>query len=257
MNSAFPATVSIDSLVKTFDGTDVALRGVSIDLQPGSLTALVGQSGSGKSTLLKAISGLVLPDKGSVEVFGQRIDKASQKLLRRLRSDIAFVFQGFALVGRLTALENVLMGSLGRLRLPRLGIASYPRAFRQFGMQCLTRVGLADFAFRRVDTLSGGQMQRVAVARALMQRPKLLLADEPIASLDPENAKEVMDLIATLCRQDNITALVSLHQLEFALSWSDRIIALKAGQVVLDGATRTLSPVELNKVYSKTHSSES
>jgi phosphonate transport system ATP-binding protein len=251
MTTGLLATVAIDSLVKRFDGKDIALLGVSFELRPGSLTALVGPSGSGKSTLLKAISGIVTSDIGSVTVFDQNIGKLRRGGLRKLRRDIAFVFQNFALVGRLTALENVLMGSLGLLRLPRLGIASYPKDFRKFGMQCLDRVGLSDFAFRRVDTLSGGQMQRVAVARALMQRPKLLLADEPIASLDPESAREVMDLIARLCREDGITSLVSLHQVEFALGWSDRIIALKSGRIVFDRETSTVSPVELAMVYSK------
>lgn len=251
MGSVPAAPVSVKNLVKTFDGSQIALRGVSFDLQQGSLTALVGQSGSGKSTLLRAIAGLVLPDSGTLEVFGQRIDRVRQQRLRKLRSEIAFVFQDFALVGRLTALENVLMGGLGRLRLPRLGVSSYPKSFHNYGIQCLSRVGLADLAYRRADTMSGGQIQRVAVARALMQRPKLLLADEPIASLDPENSREVMDLITNLCREDNLTALVSLHQVEFALSWSDRVIALNLGQVVLDRATNTISNDELASVYFK------
>lgn len=186
--------ISAGTVTKRF-GDTVALDEVSLDVHRSELLVLVGLSGSGKSTLLRCLNGLHQVSSGSVEVGGTRVDLASRRQLRALRRNVGFIFQNFNLVGRLSCLENVLIGGLGRLTLPRYGALTYPKRMRADARAHLERVGLADFADRRADSLSGGQQQRVAIARTLMQRPRLVLADEPVASLDPENASVVMDLL--------------------------------------------------------------
>ncbi|NDG35874.1 MAG: ATP-binding cassette domain-containing protein, partial [Betaproteobacteria bacterium] len=169
--------------------------------------------------------------------------------LRELRRDIGFVFQLFGLVGRATCLENVLTGALGRLRGPRYGIWSYPKQMRREAFEHLDRVGLASQAYQRADTLSGGQMQRVAIARSLMQHPKIMLADEPVASLDPESSKRVMDSMTSLCQAHGMTLLVSLHQVHVAKQYCPRIIAMREGQVLLDANQDAFDEAFLSQLY--------
>lgn len=242
--------LSVRNLIKEFDrGAVAALRDVSFDVVPGSVTVLVGRSGAGKTTLLRCINGLEKPTGGTVTVFGNDLDTLSSSELRALRRRIGFVFQGFNLVGRATALENVLSGALGRLRGPRYGVMSYGADLRKEAIQYLDRVGLADKAFQRADTLSGGQQQRVAIARMLFQKPELVLADEPVASLDPESARQVLALFIELCHEEGLTVLCSLHQVGLATGWADRIIGLKDGRIVLDRAVSELGADEARLVY--------
>ena len=227
--------VKVTNLVKTFDnGSVTALDQVSITVPTGQLLVIIGLSGAGKSTLLRHLNGLHLPTEGSVEVLGQDVPALTRPELRHLRRDIGFVFQQFNIVGRVTCIENVLSGALGRIRGPRIGAMMYPKWLRIEAFEQLQRVGLADRAWQRTDTLSGGQQQRVAIARSLMQKPKLVLADEPVASLDPEISGQVMDLLVQCCIEDNITVICSLHQVELALGWTDRLIGLRDGKVVMD-----------------------
>ncbi len=227
--------VKVTNLVKTFDnGSVTALDHVSITVPTGQLLVIIGLSGAGKSTLLRHLNGLHLPTEGSVEVLGQDVPALTRPELRHLRRDIGFVFQQFNIVGRVTCIENVLSGALGRIRGPRVGAIMYPKSLRVEAFEQLDRVGLADRAWQRTDTLSGGQQQRVAIARSLMQKPKLVLADEPVASLDPEISGQVMDLLVQCCIEDNITVICSLHQVELALGWTDRLIGLRDGKVVMD-----------------------
>ena len=176
--------------------------------------------------------------------------------LRALRRRIGFVFQQFHLVGSQTVLENVCTGALGRLRGPRLGLPTYPRAIREEALAQLDRVGLADRAFQRADTLSGGQQQRVAIARAMLQRPEVLLADEPVASLDPESAHQVMELIREVAAEERLTVLCSLHQVDLALSWGDRIVGLRTGRVVMDSPVAELDRDEAMAVYARVGSAD-
>lgn len=162
---------------------------------------------------------------------------------------MAFIFQHFNLVGRLSAIENVLSGALGAVRGPRYGLMAYPDEMRQEAMAHLERVGLAEKAFQRANTLSGGQQQRVGIARALMQKPDLVLADEPVASLDPESSMQVMTLLKELTEEENLTVVCSLHQVELAIGWADRMIGLRGGQIVLDQDARSLSPEEASVIY--------
>lgn len=247
-----PGTVvALDRVTKRFGAETLALNEVSLDVAPGEVVVLLGLSGSGKSTLLRHVDGLHRPTAGTVRVLGTDAGQAAGGELRRLRRRIGFVFQQFHLVGSLTVLENVCTGALGRLRGPRLGLLSYPRRLRREALEHLDRVGLAEQALQRADTLSGGQQQRAAVARALMQHPEILLADEPVASLDPESAAQVMRLIRDISEERRLTVVCSLHQVDLALSWGDRVVGLRAGSVVLDMPVRNLAREEVMTVYSR------
>lgn len=240
--------VHVDGLTKRF-GNTLAVDEVSLDVHRSELVVLLGLSGSGKSTFLRCLNGLHPAPSGVVDVVGHRVDRAGRAEMRALRREVGFVFQHFNLVGRISCLENVLLGGLGRLRYPRYGALTYPKRMRQEALEHLDRVGLADLADRRADTLSGGQQQRVAIARTLMQKPVLLLADEPVASLDPENAGVVMDLLFQVCVEEKLTILCTLHQVDLALGWAHRIVGLRGGQKVLDRSTVGLDRDEVMDVY--------
>lgn len=240
--------VEITGLTKRF-GDTTALRDVSLRVGQGEVVVLLGLSGSGKSTLLRHVDALEFPTSGSVRVDGTEVHRLTGRRLRELRSRVGFVFQQFELVPALTVLENVLTGALATLRGPRLGLWSYPRGLRRTALGHLDRVGLLDRAYQRADTLSGGQQQRVAIARALMQDPTVLLADEPVASLDPESSGQVMRLIREIAADRGLTVLCSLHQVDLALSWADRIIGLRHGEVVLDTRTDGLGKAEVMEIY--------
>lgn len=249
INATASPVVQLRNVSKQFVNGPLALDDVSFDMPSGQLLCLIGLSGSGKSTLLRHLNGLHHPTNGSVTVMGVDVVNAKRPELRLLRRDVGFVFQQFGLVGRLSCLENVLSGALGRLRAPRFGVFSYSKALRRQALDHLDRVGLADRAFQRADTLSGGQMQRVAIARTLMQQPKLLLADEPVASLDPESSGQVMDLLFRIVIEEQLSVICTLHQVELAMGWANRIIALRDGKTVLDRAVADLDQNEVMEVY--------
>lgn len=248
--STTAAAIRVTGLTKKF-GSHTALRDMNLEVPAGQLVALVGESGSGKSTLLRHLNGLHQPTTGTVEVLGVDVGSVRGPGLRALRRRVGFVFQQFHLVGVSTCLENVLTGSLGRLRGPRPGVIGYPVAERREALAQLERVGLGDRAYQRTDTLSGGQQQRVAIARALMQRPQLMLADEPVASLDPETSAQVMDLLLGICHERNLTVLCSLHQVEMALGWCQRVVGLRDGRVALDAPAQDLRTSDLRDFYLK------
>ena len=234
---------------KTFPNGTRALKNVSIDVPERQMLSLVGLSGSGKSTFLRVVNGLLPASEGQMEVLGVEMEGASRQQIRAVRRDVGFVFQQFGLVGRLTAIENVLTGALGRLRFPRFGVISYPLKLRKKALEQLDRVGMADYAFQRADTLSGGQMQRVAIARSLLQEPKILLADEPVASLDPESSQQVMEVMFRIVAEDHLTVIVTLHQVELARGWADRIVGLRDGEVVMDRFTSDITDEQIRDVY--------
>jgi phosphonate transport system ATP-binding protein len=249
MTSTTPL-ISVSGVTKDF-GSTRALHDVDLTVAPGEVVVLLGLSGSGKSTLLRHLDGLELPTAGRVEVLGQDIAGLAPRALRALRGRVGMIFQQFELVPSLTVLENVLTGALARLRGPRLGLWAYPRALRRVALTHLDRVGLLDKAYQRADQLSGGQQQRVAIARALMQDPQILLADEPVASLDPESSDQVMRLIREIAADDGLTVVCSLHQVDLALSWGDRIVGLRNGEVVLDTTTNGLGKAEVMEIYGR------
>lgn len=247
MSSTAPVTFS--NVTKQFNPEVRGLDGVSIDVQANNVTTLLGLSGSGKSTLLRHVNGLQRPTRGEITTLGTRVDSASEKHLRRLRSRIGFIFQHFHLVPSMSVLENVCTGRLGDLNGPRLSLMMYPKHVRREALEQLDRVGLADRAFQRADTLSGGQQQRVAIARALIQKPELLLADEPVASLDPISSKQVMELISRIAHEESLTVLISLHQVEIALEYSDHIIGLQGGKVVVNRASEEIGRDAAYEIY--------
>ncbi|WP_285115271.1 phosphonate ABC transporter ATP-binding protein [Leifsonia sp. fls2-241-R2A-40a] len=242
--------IEVTGVTKRFAET-TALDDVSLTVARGEIVVLLGLSGSGKSTLLRHLDGLELPTSGDVRVLGQSVPGLRGRGLRALRSRVGFIFQQFELVGPLSVLENVLTGALATLRGPRLGVFSYPASLRRRAQAHLERVGLADKAYQRADTLSGGQQQRVAIARALMQEPEVLLADEPVASLDPESSEQVMNLIREIALDDGLTVVCSLHQVDLALGWGDRIVGLRHGSVVLDTPTSGLDKAQVMEIYGR------
>ena len=245
--------VRIKGLRKTFANGHVALDGVDLEVLPGEMVAVIGASGSGKSTLLRHIAGLTPGDRGYsfIEVNGEIVQRNGRLSgdIRRIRAGIGFVFQQFNLVGRLPVIVNVLAGTLHRAPLWRSVVRWFQNHEIDAGIEALRRVGIADFATRRASTLSGGQQQRAAIARALVQRARLVLADEPIASLDPESSRKVMEILATINRIDGCTVLVSLHQVNVAMKYCPRTVALHRGKVVYDGPSAALTPALLRDLY--------
>ncbi len=249
------AAVEVRNLSKTFQGGRKSLDNVSLQIAPGEMVALIGASGSGKSTLLRHLAGLVAGDRAAgdcmVSVGGQSVQDEGRisAEVRRIRGNVGFVFQQFNLVNRLSVITNVLIGTLSRLPLWRTLTFRFPEEERRLAIAALQRVGIADWAFQRAASLSGGQQQRAAIARAMVQRAKLVLADEPIASLDPEAARRVMESLAELNRVDGVTVLVSLHQVQFAMRYCPRTVALRDGKVVFDGPSAALTPEKLGELY--------
>lgn len=244
------AVIDVRRVTKRF-GDTTALRDVSLMVHGGEIVALLGLSGSGKSTLLRHLDGLERPEAGAVRVLDEDVPVLGGRALRALRGRVGFVFQQFELVGPLTVLENVLTGALFRMRGPRLGLWSYGRTHKLAALAHLDRVGLIAQAYQRADTLSGGQQQRVAIARALMQNPSILLADEPVASLDPESSAQIMTLIRDIGRDNGLTVVCSLHQVDVALAWADRIVGLRHGEVVLDTPTAGISKAQVMEIYGR------
>jgi len=250
--AARPRIVSVDRVVKRFGGieTPPVLKGVDLTVADGEAVALLGSNGAGKSTLLRCLPGLTPVNEGTITIFGEAVGALRGAGLRRLRSRIGFVFQRHNLSTRLSVLSNVVHGAQGRLSAWRVSNqATAPGIVREEAMDCLDQVGLADMAQRRADRLSGGQSQRVAVARALMQRPSLVLADEPVASLDPAAAEDVMTLFARLMRDRGITLIFTSHDVDQAIGFSDRVVALKAGRVALDRQAALVKPGDLEWIY--------
>ncbi|MBU6271705.1 MAG: phosphonate ABC transporter ATP-binding protein [Betaproteobacteria bacterium] len=215
-------------------GAATAVDSVSLAVRPGEFVVLLGPSGAGKSTVFRCLSGLVRPESGEARVLGQRVDRLGARALREVRRSIGLVFQQHNLIGRLRAIDNVLTGCLAEAPLWRVLARRFARKDRQLALACLDRVGLLEKAWQRADSLSGGQQQRVAIARVLAQRGRVLLADEPVASLDPESARQVLELLASVARQEGMAVLCSLHQVGLAREFADRLIGLRQGRVVFD-----------------------
>ncbi|WP_426010963.1 phosphonate ABC transporter ATP-binding protein [Caulobacter sp. DWR2-3-1b2] len=250
--------LSIRAASKTF-GSRRALDAVSLDVSRGEMIALIGPSGSGKSTLLRSIDGLQTVDaplngkegEGVITAFGGPVQAKGRVSdhVRKARVRIGFIAQQFNLVGRLSLFTNVALGSLGRIGPVRGFFGAWPAETRLAAMAALHRVGVADYAAQRANTLSGGQQQRGAIARALVQKAKIILADEPVASLDPVSARKVMEILRDLNKSDGLTVVVTLHQVDYALRYCDRVVALKAGQKVYDGPTDGLDRAKLIDIY--------
>ncbi|MGL3805489.1 phosphonate ABC transporter ATP-binding protein [Paeniglutamicibacter sp. R2-26] len=243
-----PAVLAVKDLTVTYPNGFTALRDFTLDVRPGEIVSLLGHSGSGKSTFMKAVTGMAPATATQLSVAGAEVTGATGARLRAVRSEIGYVFQHFNLVPRLSALTNVLTGGLYEAGpLNRIGL--FPRAQRVRALELLDRVGLADKAAHRADSLSGGQQQRVAIARALMQDPKVILADEPVASLDPRLAGSVLSLMRQIAHEDSIPVVVSLHVVELARRYTDRFVALDAGTATHRGAIGDLDDEMVAGIY--------
>ncbi|MED5537461.1 MAG: phosphonate ABC transporter ATP-binding protein [Pseudomonadota bacterium] len=250
--AAAPGLVLARDVSKTF-GSRKALDGVSISVASGEMVALIGPSGSGKSTLLRSITGLqsIDPGKGTISVFGETVQKDGRVTgaVRQARGRLGMIFQQFNLVGRLTLFSNVMLGALGRLPTWQGLLGLWPQGDKDRAMAALHRVGVSDYAGQRANTLSGGQQQRGAIARAIVQGAKAILADEPVASLDPVSARKVMELLVELNRRDGMGVIVTLHQVDYAIRYCDRVIALQGGKIVYDGPATGLDHQRLIDIY--------
>jgi phosphonate transport system ATP-binding protein len=248
------AAIQVKTLSKTFANGRKALYQIDLTILPGEMVALIGASGSGKSTLLRHIAGLMVSDgkcQGSVEVNG-RIVQSEGKIssdIRSIRAGVGFVFQQFNLVGRLPVIVNVLAGTLHKVPLWRSLTRWFTAQEKAQGIEALGRVGIAECWAQRASTLSGGQQQRAAIARAMVQGAKVVLADEPIASLDPESSRKVMDILARINTENKCTVVVSLHQVNVAMKYCARTVALHQGRVVYDGLSAHLTPALLRDLY--------
>jgi phosphonate transport system ATP-binding protein len=230
-------------------GDKRAVDCASLTVADGEMVGIIGRSGAGKSTLLRLINRLLDPSEGRIRCDGTDVTALRGKDLRAWRARTAMIFQQFNLVNRLDVLTNVMCGRLFDLPAPRVVLKWFTPAERALAVRALDRLGVADVAMNRADALSGGQQQRVAIARALMQQPRIVLADEPIASLDPLNAKLVMDALADINRRDGITVLTNLHTLDTARAYCRRIIGMSAGRIVFDGAPEALTDSVLRAIY--------
>ena len=243
------AFLEVHDIEKTYPTGEVALKGVDLAMSAQEVVALLGLSGSGKSTLLRCINRLVEPSRGKVLLDGVEVTALRRRELRGMRQRMGMIFQEFNLVDRLTVLENVLAGCLGYTPTWRCFLRAFRHEDIERAIDTCDRVGLVDHIRKRADQLSGGQRQRVGIARALMQRPKLLLVDEPTSSLDPKIGREVMDLMARLAEEEHIPMLVSVHDLGLAQAYTSRIIGLQGGVKVLDSKTSDVDAKTLENVY--------
>jgi len=232
--------LTIENLGKSFGGK-AALSGVCTEIEHGSFVGVIGRSGAGKSTLLRCINRLVDPSEGRISFEGRDVTRLKGKALRDWRSSCGMIFQQFNLAGRLDVLTNVLMGRINAIPLLPALLKAWPETEKLRALQALDRLDLGDFAGQRAESLSGGQQQRVAIARTLVQDPRIILADEPVASLDPRNTRIVMDALRSLNRDSGITVMCNLHSLELARSYCSRLIGMRAGRVVFDGRPEDLT----------------
>ena len=236
-------------LVKQYRTGDRALKGVTLDVPDGQVMALIGPSGAGKSTLIRCVNRLVEPSAGKVLLNDLDLTQLGQAQLRRARRRMGMIFQEYALVERLSVMENVLSGRLGFVGFWRSYMRRFPQADIDAAFDLLERVGLAEMADKRADELSGGQRQRVGICRALIQHPELLLVDEPTASLDPKTSRQIMRLICELCRERKLSAIINIHDVMLAQMFAERIVGLRLGEIVYDGAPDGLSAEVLTQIY--------
>lgn len=251
-----PWSIRLADVTVRYPNGTVGLKNVSLDIPAGSMIAIVGLSGSGKSTLIRTINGLVPVTGGTLDVGEHRVSGAKPRALRRLRGDIGMVFQGFNLAGRANVLQNVLVGRLAHTPLWRTLLGLYREGDKQLAYRALDSVGILPKLYQRASNLSGGQQQRVAIARALAQEPRIVLADEPVASLDPPTAHGVMADLRRINRDLGITVIVNLHLLDLAREYGVRMIGMRAGEVVYDGDAAGATDADFEAIYGRSISPE-
>ena len=239
----------INGLTKRYRTGDLALKGIDLDVPDGQVMALIGPSGAGKSTVIRCINRLVEPTAGTVALNDTEITGLGSAELRRVRRRMGMIFQEYALVERLTVMENVLSGRLGYVGFWQSWLRRFPQSDITEAFRLLERVGLDHMANKRADELSGGQRQRVGICRALIQNPELLLVDEPTASLDPKTSRQIMRLIKELCAERKLSAIINIHDVMLAQMFAERIVGLRLGEIVYDGPPDKLTPAVLTSIY--------
>lgn len=243
------ALLEFKDVSKTYDNVTNALQDITFSIEEGEFVSIIGPSGAGKSTLLRCINRLIDASGGTIFFDGQDINGLDKKGLREARTKTAMIFQHYNLVDRLSVVENVLHGRLGQKSTLAGVVGHYTEEEKKEAFRIIQEMGLADQAYKRCDELSGGQKQRVGIARAIMQHPKLILCDEPIASLDPKSSKVIMDHLKTINQTKKITCLVNLHQVDVAMKYSERIIGVTAGRIVYDGPADGLTQEVIHEIY--------
>lgn len=243
--------LKVEDVKKTYANHTQALKGVSFEMMEGEFIAIIGSSGSGKSTLLRCVNQLIKQTDGSIKFKGTAVETLKNSSMKKIRREIGMIFQHYNLIDRLTVIQNVLHGRLGYMSDFHGVLDLYSVEDRWNAYKILERVGLAEEIHKRADQLSGGQKQRVGISRALAQKPSLILADEPIASLDPVSSSVVMDYLYKICMEDKISAIVSLHQVDFALKYATRIIGIKNGLIVYDGKPANLTEEKIDQIYDR------
>lgn len=243
------ALLSIRNLKKIYDKQTYALKGIDLDVHPGEFIVIIGPSGAGKSTFIRCINQMIPISEGHVIFDGEHMEKVRGKKLREQRAKIGMIFQHYNLINRVNVIKNVLFGRLGNMSLAKSIFSLYSEADKQEAYNLLKKVGLEEHIYKRADALSGGQMQRVGICRAIVQNPKLLLADEPIASLDPKSAKIVMQQIKEITTERQLTCIVNLHQVDYAKKYATRIVGIKNGKVVFDGKPIHLTDSMIDYIY--------
>ncbi|MGN7479398.1 phosphonate ABC transporter ATP-binding protein [Solibacillus silvestris] len=241
--------LSIKNLTKVYGQGTKALNGVSIDFYPGEFIVVIGPSGAGKSTFIRCINRLVNPTSGEIVFDDVHLESLNARILRRERAKIGMIFQHYNLVGRTNVIKNVLHGQLSNTPIYKSLFGLYKEEDKQEAVTLLKKVGLEEQMYKRADALSGGQMQRVGICRAILQRPKLLLADEPIASLDPLSANTVMQQLRDISEERQLTCVVNLHQVDFARKFATRIVGIKDGRIVFDGPPSKLTDTIVSNIY--------
>ncbi|MFC6180391.1 phosphonate ABC transporter ATP-binding protein [Lactiplantibacillus daowaiensis] len=241
--------LKVIQLDKTYGQNKHSLKAVNFTAQPGEVTAIIGPSGAGKTTILRSVNQLIRDDGGQILLDDQDIRQANKAELRKIRHHIGMIFQNYNLISPLTALENVLHGRLGAKSTLAGVFGMYSAAEKAEALSLLKEVGLGEYAYQRCDQLSGGQQQRVGIARALMQHPKMILCDEPIASLDPKSTKIVMDILRKLAQEKQLIILINLHQIDIALDYADHIVGINSGEIVFEGASGDVDDQVLQRIY--------
>lgn len=245
--------LEIKNLFKTYDGKKNVLENINLEFKEGELISVIGSSGAGKSTFLRCLNKMISPSSGEILFNNESLVKANKKEIKKIRAKIGMIFQHYNIVKQLTVIENVLHGKLGQMSSIKGLLGLYSEDDKKEAFELLKELGLKGHEYKKCGNLSGGQKQRVGIARALIQNPHLILCDEPIASLDPQSAKVIMDILKDISVKKGITCIANLHQVDVALKYSDRIIGLKNGKILFNGPPSKLTPDIIHEIYGAKH----
>ena len=249
--------ITFKNVSKRYPGGRLALDSINLTIEQGSIVSVIGPSGAGKTTFIRCINRLIDCTSGNIEIDGESVQQAGSRRLKQLRRKIGMIFQNYNLVERLTVLENALHGCLGSMPFYRSVFGLYPQEGKERALAVLEELGLSEHLYQRCADLSGGQKQRVGIARALMQEPAILLCDEPVSSLDPQSAQDILDYIKKIVKARDLTCIMNMHHVEYAKRYSDRIVGLRHGRLVFDGVPTELSEETLHAIFSSgTHAEQ-